>query len=213
MELPKGDSAFNVIESEAGRLFGMGVPVISLGGDHAVTYPLVRAVSTFYDDLSILHFDAHPDLYDDLEGDRFSHACPFARIMEEGLVSRLLQVGIRGMNGHQRRQATRFGVEIIEMRDLDPRQVLEFKTPLYISFDIDVLDPSAAPGVSHWEPGGLTVREALHLVQKVEAPYIAGADIVEFNPRVDGSGFTAMTCAKLFKEIAAKIILTNRKGR
>ena len=90
---------------------------VSLGGDHAVTYPIIKAFSRKYRDLTILQFDAHSDLYDIFEGNRYSHACPFARIMEEGLAKRLVQVGVRTLNRHQREQAERFGVEIIEMKD------------------------------------------------------------------------------------------------
>jgi arginase family enzyme len=81
-----------------------------------VTYPILRAMSRSYASLTILHIDAHPDLYDEFEGDHFSHACPFARIMEEGVARCLVQVGIRTMNAHQRSQADRFGVEVIDMR-------------------------------------------------------------------------------------------------
>ena len=93
--------------------------MLTLGGDHAITYPILRAYGPHYPDLTILHIDAHPDLYDELEGDRLSHACPFARIMEAGLARRLVQVGVRTLNPHQRQQAERFGVKIFEMRRLD----------------------------------------------------------------------------------------------
>lgn len=178
---------------------------IALGGDHAITYPIARAFAKRYTRLSILHFDAHPDIYDEFQSNRLSHACPFARIMEEGLVERLVQVGIRTATGHQREQIERFGVEVVEMKDFRDDLTIEFATPVYISFDIDALDPAFAPGVSHREPGGLSTRQALNVIQRIKAP-IAGADIVEFNPRMDSTGVTAMVCAKLLKEIAAKML-------
>jgi arginase family enzyme len=121
----------------------------------------VKGLAQKYPELTIFHFDAHPDLYDQFEGNRLSHACPFARIMESGLAKRLVQVGIRAMNGHQREQARRFGVELVEMRGLPAYAKLKAAGPIYVSFDMDVLDPAFAPGVSHREPGGMSVREAI----------------------------------------------------
>lgn len=147
----------------------------------------------------------HQKAVDDLQGNRFSHACPFARIMEERLADRLVQVGIRTMNGHQRAQAARFGVEVHEMKHWSGSLHLEFDSSVYITIDMDALDPAFAPGVSHHEPGGLSTREVINLIQAVKAPLVA-ADIVEFNPTRDPLGVTAMACAKLKKEIAAKML-------
>ena len=110
--------AFAAIENGVGALLEQGKRPVSLGGDHSITYPIVKAFARRYPELTIFHFDAHPDLYDEFEGNRLSHACPFARIMEAGLAKRLVQVGIRTINGHQREQAKRFGVEVVEMRGL-----------------------------------------------------------------------------------------------
>jgi arginase len=181
---------------------------ISLGGDHSITYPIIKAFSRKYDKLSILQVDAHPDLYDEFQGNRYSHACPFARIMEEGLAQRLVQVGIRTMNGHQLQQAKKLGVEVILVKDWQDSITLKFDCPLYISFDMDGLDPAFAPGVSHYEPGGLTTRQAIHLIQTVQSSVIAGADIVEFNPARDLNSLTAMTAAKILKELAGKMLIT-----
>jgi arginase len=200
------------ITAAVARLLGRGRHPISLGGDHSITYPILRAFRTRYPRLALLHFDAHPDLYDELQGDRFSHACPMARIMEEGLVDRLVQVGIRTMNRHQRDQAERFGVEVITMGQWRDGQPLIFESPVYVSLDIDVLDPAFAPGISHREPGGCSVRQLLAAIQSIEGN-IVGADIVEFNPRNDPAGITAPVCAKLLKEIAAHIILAPDKPR
>jgi arginase len=193
------------VERTAGEIQAAGLKLFAFGGDHSVTYPLVRAAAKRYPELSILHFDAHPDLYDNFENNPSSHASPFARIMESGLVKRLVQVGIRTINGHQREQAKRFGVEVLTMQSW--RQVfrLRFETPLYISFDMDCLDPAFAPGVSHHEPGGLSTREALSVIQSLRAPIVA-ADLVEYNPTRDPSGVTGMVCAKLFKEIVANML-------
>lgn len=181
------------------------IPLITLGGDHSITFPILKAVHKIHGQVDILHIDAHADLYDNFEGDKYSHACPFARIMEDQLASRLVQIGIRTLSKHQAAQADKFGVEIIQMKDFDISELPEFKNPIYLSLDIDGLDPSFAPGVSHHEPGGLSTREVLSIIQKINVPII-GADIVEYNPNRDSNDMTAMVSAKLFKEIVAKIL-------
>jgi arginase len=194
------------IEAAVAAILDQGGKPLCLGGDHSVTYPVVRAMRRRHPRLALLHIDAHPDLYDVLDGNRYSHGCPFARIMEEGLVDRLVQVGIRTMNGHQRAQAELFGVECITMRDWDSSKVLTFDQPLYISVDLDALDPAFAPGVSHREPGGLSVRELLQIIQRTQAPDFVGADVVEFNPTVDPVGITAWAAAKIVRELADRMI-------
>lgn len=204
LELPATGAARDLIEDGVASLQAMG-RVIALGGDHSITWPILRAVNQRYRQPTILHIDAHADLYDEFDGDRYSHACPFARIMEEGLACRLVQVGIRTLSAHQRAQADRFGVEIIDMRAWasGARPVVE--GPVYLSIDLDGIDPAFAPGVSHWEPGGLTVREVIGMIQGLRST-IVGADVVEFNPRRDPSGMTAMVAAKLVKEAASAML-------
>jgi arginase len=172
--------AFEAIESGIGNLLDEGRKPVSLGGDHSITYPILKAFARRYRELTIFHFDAHPDLHDEFEGNRLSHACPFARIMESGLARRLVQVGIRTATQHQREQAKRFGVEVIEMPGLPAYGKLKAAGPIYISFDIDVLDPAFASGVSHREPGGMSVREAISHLHAIEGD-IVGADVVEYN--------------------------------
>ncbi len=200
------DAAFTAIETKVGELLGQGLRPVSLGGDHSITFPIIRAFSKRVPGLTVLHFDAHPDLYDELQGNRLSHACPFARIMEEGAAKLLIQVGIRTMTGHQREQATKFGVEVIEMRNLPALDRMKVDGPIYISFDLDSLDPAFVPGISHREPGGMSVREALAHIHAITGK-IAGADIVEFNPAQDSTQITASVAAKLLKEILGKMIL------
>jgi agmatinase len=204
-----GADARSRIEEAVASILDSGRRPLLLGGDHSITYPALRGLRRHYPGLAVLHLDAHPDLYQEFQGDPFSHACPFARIMEEGLADRLVQIGIRTMTGHQREQAERFGVEVIEMRDWRDGTPLRFDTPVYLSLDLDALEPGLAPGVSHREPGGLSVRQALGILQSLEAP-LAGADLVEFNPLNDPSGLTAQVAAKLVKEIAARMLMENR---
>jgi len=204
LRLP-ADSAFSAIENAVAEILDNGQLSLCLGGDHSITYPIMRAFSRHFSDLTIVHFDAHPDLYSEFEGNRFSHACPFARIMEEQLAKRLIQLGIRTMNDHQQQQAERFGVEVVEMKNLPALDRLKLSGPVYLSFDVDVLDPAFAPGVSHREPGGMSVREAIAHLHAITGE-IVGADLVEYNPVQDVSTLTAMVGAKLLKEMLAKVI-------
>jgi arginase family enzyme len=168
-----------------------GQKPLLLGGDHAVTYPVVKALAAHHGALTILHIDAHPDLYDELGGNRRSHASPFARIMEDALAKRLVQIGIRTMNHHQHEQAARFRVESVAMAGFTPAQVPRLDGPLYISVDLDGLDP-----------GGLSVRQLLDIFALIDVP-VVGADVVEYNPDRDVHDMTAVVAAKLVKELAA----------
>jgi arginase len=205
LELASGMAALTQIEDAVVELLYRDALVLSLGGDHAITYPIVRAYARKYQRLNILQLDAHPDLYDEYDGNRFSHACTFARIMEDKLALRLVQVGIRTINPHQRAQAGRFGVEVFTMREWDRRVDLDYDGPLYLSLDMDVLDPAFAPGVSHHEPGGLSTRDVIGIIQCLPVPLV-GADIVEYNPKRDPLGITGMVAAKFIKELAVQML-------
>ncbi len=194
------------IEAKYKAILQSDTRILTLGGDHSIAYPIIRAhAQHFSEPFEILQIDAHGDLYHEYEGDKYSHACPFARIMEEGLTAKLTQVGIRAINPHQREQAAKFGVHVIEMRNIEQIKDLQFQHPLYISLDLDGLDPAFAPGVSHHEAGGLTSRQVIDLIQKIDVPII-GADIVEYNPHRDVNFVTAALAAKLLKEIAGKML-------
>ena len=203
-DLPIDESSddFDRIRDAASTAAQERATPIFLGGDHMVTHPVIAGLAEVHGPVNILHFDAHPDLYDDFQGDPLSHASPFARIMERGLARRLVQVGIRTLNKHCRHQADRFGVEIVEMRSFSPGAVPIPDAPLYISIDMDALDPAFAPAVSHHEPGGLSVRDLLSVLHRIEGP-IVGADIVEYNPTRDINDMTAVVAAKFVKELAA----------
>jgi len=205
LPLPPTAEARALIQAGIAGILGKGWRPIALGGDHSVTYPVLQAIGAAHPGLTILHLDAHPDLYDEFEGDRFSHACPFARILEERLATRMVQVGIRTMNAHQRAQATRFSVDVIDMRAWAVGVRPQVEGPVYLSVDLDALDPAFAPGVSHREPGGLTVREVLGLIQS-SGGSLVGADVVEFNPLQDTTDLTARVAAKCVKEIAGRMM-------
>jgi agmatinase len=203
-DLPLDESPGDVdrIRSAAEDAVHDGVTPLFLGGDHMVTNPIVGGIHAARGPVNILHFDAHPDIYEDFGGDPLSHASPFARIMERGDAKRLVQVGIRTANRHCREQAAKYGIETVEMRDFDAGKVSIPDGPLYVSIDMDALDPAYAPGVSHHEPGGLTVRDILSVLHRVEQP-IVGADVVELNPTRDINGMSAVVAAKFVKELAA----------
>ena len=179
--------------------------IICFGGDHSISYPVIEAYAGKFTNLNVLHFDAHADLYDNFDNNPFSHASPFARIMENDLLKSLTQVGIRTLNTHQKEQAKLFNVQMIEMKDFSHDFIKTLQSPLYISLDLDVLDPAFAPGISHHEPGGLATRELVTIIQSVTVS-IVGADIVEYNPARDVNNMTAMVAYKLFKELVSKMI-------
>lgn len=190
-----------ILEKEA-------VPIV-LGGDHSLSYPIVKAFASKYKHLDILHFDAHPDLYDELYGDRYSHGCPFARIIEEGHVANLIQVGIRAATSQHREMARKHGIRMIEMKDIGQTTALEFDNPLYISFDMDALDPAFAPGVSHHEAGGLSTRQVINMLHDLKGT-IVGLDVVEVNPDRDTVGITAAAAVKIIMEVIGKIVASRK---
>jgi len=205
LDLSDKGQAFELIEAAIVMILEARLKPVCLGGDHSVSLPILKAFRGFYPRLNLVHFDAHPDLYHDFLGNPHSHASPFARIMEQRLADRLVQVGLRATNDHQRQQALRFGVESFEMANWPEKPDWRFEGPVYLSFDLDALDPAFAPGVSHHEPGGLSTRQAISLIQGLKGQ-IVGADIVELNPNRDPIGITAMAAAKIFKEIAGQIL-------
>lgn len=215
LELPDDPAAARrAIEQGVASLLAEGGIALLLGGDHSVTYPILRAFSQRRP-ASVLHIDAHGDLYDEFplpapgepasRGDRYSHACPFARAMEEGLIGRLVQVGVRTQTAHLRSQAARFGVEVFGMDRWAEAPVEGLEGPVYVSLDLDGLDPAFAPGVAHPEPGGLSTRDVVALLHRLRAP-VAGGDLVELSPRRDVRDLTARVAAKLLKELAAVAI-------
>ncbi len=204
-----GTDAWEVIEREVARALNHGDPLLCLGGDHAITHPIMRAMRARHAALTIVHIDAHPDIYHAYQGNMRSHTSPFARIMEEKLADRLIQLGLRTVNDHHREQFKRFGVETFLAGRCSERIPLSLETPVYLSVDIDVLDPAFAPGVAHREPGGLSTRQVIDMIHSIDQPIVA-ADIVEFNPGCDIEGMTAGVAAKLAKEIVGMMVKTAR---
>jgi arginase len=192
------------IEAAIEAQLDAGRPVLALGGDHSVTYPIVRAFARRFPTLSVVHFDAHPDLYESFRGNRFSHACPFARILEATGI-RLMQIGIRTMTPPQQTIADRHGVRVFPPWELAAARAALPDGPVYVTLDLDGLDPAFAPGVSHREPGGLSVRDVLDTIVAIPGS-VVGADVVELNPDKDVDGLTAAVAGKIAREFAARML-------
>jgi len=200
VDVGTGDETRTAITAKVGRLLLDGHPVLSLGGDHSVTWPILCGVHANVGKVDVLHFDAHPDLYPEFEGSRYSHACPFARSLEDGFIGRLVQIGVRASNETQRRQVERYGVEQVTMAAWNGPPTVRFDRPVYVSVDIDALDPAFAPGVSHREPGGLSPRDIIATLQRLQGRVVA-ADLVELNPTTDIHDLTANVAVKLLQEL------------
>ncbi len=205
LSFSEGPEGFDQITAAIDQQLSAGHKVLSLGGDHAVTFPIIRAFANHFSQLTLLHFDAHGDLYHNFQDNPLSHASPFARIMESDLVGRLIQVGIRTLNQHQRDQVERFGVEVYGVNQVSEVMALDLTGPVYISLDLDALDPAFAPGVSHHEPGGLSTRDIINVIHSIQAN-VVGADIVEYNPTRDINGMTSMVAAKLLRELMGVMV-------
>ena len=205
IKLMDSDNEFDKIKDSIEDVLNNRNYPISIGGDHSITYPIIAGYHKFYPKVNILHFDAHPDLYENFENDPFSHASPFARIMENNLANELIQIGIRTMTDHQKGQVDKYNIRVITMNEFSSDLVLKFDDPVYISIDLDGLDPAYAPGVSHTEPGFLSTRDMIKIISNIDGEVIGG-DIVEYNPKKDINNITAVTAAKLLKELMGKIL-------
>lgn len=195
--------AHALIEEEVGFLIDSGIVPVVLGGDHSISVPCFKAAVARYPKLRLLYFDAHPDLYPDFEGDPLSHACVVSRILELPGASgrRITQWGIRASTPPQDAAAKKAAVRTFNAWELEG-QSYQSNDPIYVSFDIDVLDPACAPGCGNPVPGGLSTRQALNLIHALKAP-IACMDVVEVNPLLDPQGISALAAARVVVELVA----------
>ncbi len=202
------------LEAYYGRLLAKGIVPLSCGGDHLISYPILRAVGAKRP-VGMVHFDAHTDLNDEYFGGfKITHGTPFRRAIEDGVLDpkRVVQIGIRGSAyGYEDWEyAASVGVRIIpieEFYDLGIERTMAIARevvgtgPTYVSFDIDALDPAYAPGTGTPEVGGFTNREALLMLRKLRGLDIVGADMVEVSPPFDTSGYTAYNGANVMWEL------------
>ncbi|MBI2881861.1 MAG: agmatinase [Candidatus Tectomicrobia bacterium] len=210
LEIPpvsgRGDAALapllSRIRGQAARVLADGKRLLALGGEHLLTLPLVEAALSRHTDLAVVQIDAHADLRDSYEGRRLSHATVMRRVLElaEGLV--LVQVGVRS-GIREEMDLARQSVQVLPcapealfdlLDGLSPR-------PLYLSLDLDVLDPGVLPGTGTPEPGGWTFRELERILHRVGGRNLIGADVVELSPVLDPSGISAVTAARCVREI------------
>lgn len=190
-----------------------GARPLSVGGDHLISLPILRAIAAD-GPVGVIQFDAHSDTYDDFFGNRYNHGTPFRRAVEEGLLDpkRMVQIGIRGSisdagNYDFAREA---GIRIIFIEEFLERGVASVMEearaivgdlPVYVTFDIDAIDPSFVPGTGTPEIGGITTHQAQKMVRALGGLDIIGADLVEVSPPFDPSGLTALTGATLMFEM------------
>ena len=207
-----------------GKVKGQGIVPLSLGGDHLVSLPILRALATD-GPLAMIHFDAHTDFYDSYFGGfRYTHGTPFRRAAEEGLLdpARVVQIGIRGTgyDGEDVAWARAQGVRIVMIEELvergveavmDEARAIVGELPCYVSFDIDAIDPSQAPGTGTPEIGGVTTREAQRMVRRLMGLNVVGADLVEVSPPFDPSGQTAWVGMNIAFELLC--VLADRVAR
>ena len=214
--------AYAAIEAGVDRILDAGATPLVVGGDHSISLPVLRAVARKHGPLALVQFDAHIDTWGDYFGGKYFHGSPFRRAIEEKIISpsQYVQVGIRGpMYGeeedfkYQRDQ----GVTTIDIgmvkRDgaaqtmARVREIVKGR-PLYVTFDIDAVDPAFAPGTGTPEVGGLTSYEALVLVRALAGQSLVGADVVEVSPPYDGPGqITALLAANLLFELVSLLAL------
>jgi agmatinase len=208
--------AIGQIEAGADELLGATDHVLALGGDHTIALPLLRATKRRFGPVALLHFDAHLDTWDTYFGAAYTHGSPFRRAWEEGLLleDRAMHVGIRGplFSADDLVDDERFGFAIVSAMDLEEagvRVAVERvrhrlgDAPVYVSVDIDVIDPGLAPGTGTPESGGLTPREVLGILRGLAGLRIVGADIVEVAPAYDTAEVTATAASHLAYELLA----------
>jgi guanidinobutyrase len=207
--------SIGIIEAHYDELLRHEVIPVSLGGDHTITLPILRALARKHGPLGLVHVDAHADVNDEMFGERITHGTIFRRAIEEGLVDpkRMVQIGLRatGYAAEDFDWARQQGVLVVEAeacwyRSLTPlmdevRQRLGAEGASYLSFDIDGLDPSVAPGTGTPEPGGLTGSQGLEIIRGCRGLNLIGSDLVEVSPPYDSMGNTALLAANLVFEM------------
>ncbi len=208
------------VEREVATLVKAGCRVVTLGGDHSISLPLLRVHRQKYGPLAVVHFDAHPDTWDEeFPGRKFSHGTPFRRAIDEGLIDldAYVQIGIRGPTpaAHDYDDARRLGARMItfdEALSLGTDGVIaEIRRrvgprPMYLTFDIDAVDPAFAPGTGTPEVGGFSSWQALQMVRGLRGLNLVGCDLVEVSPPFDSQGITAILAANLAFEFLSLMV-------
>lgn len=202
------------IEAAYDAIAAAGAKPLTMGGDHTIVLPILRALAKVHGAIGIVHVDAHADISDDMFGERYAHGTPFRRAIEEGLIDpkRMVQIGLRG-TGYTAEDfdwPRSHGVRVVAAEDCWYRSLAPLmaevresfgRGPVYISFDIDGLDPSCAPGTGTPEIGGLTTIQGLEIIRGCRGLDVIGGDLVEVAPPYDASGNTSLLAANLLYEM------------
>jgi guanidinobutyrase len=204
-----------IIEAFYRQVLRSGAKPLSMGGDHTVTLPVLRALADSHGKMALVHVDAHADINDTMFGEKVAHGTIFRRALEEGLVdgSRMFQIGLRatGYSAEDFDWSRKQGVRVVTAEECwyqslaplmaEVRQIIGAEMPVYLSFDIDGLDPSVAPGTGTPEPAGLTASQGLEIIRGLYGTNIIGADLVEVSPPYDTTGNTSLLAANLLFEM------------
>ncbi|MEK7385616.1 MAG: agmatinase, partial [candidate division NC10 bacterium] len=214
------ERTYAAIERRVAAIVEQGAVPVSVGGDHSVTLPILRVLARRHGPVGLVHFDAHPDTWDEYFGSKFFHGTPFRRAVEEGLLDprRMIQVGIRGplYSADDFAFHDRHGIEVIRIESVKEQGTAWVGErfgrlrggPVYCSFDIDAVDPAYAPATGTPEVGGLSSYEALALVRALAGVTLVGADVVEVSPQFDGPGqITSLLAANLIFELVSLLAL------
>lgn len=209
------EKSIPIIEEHFHAVVGAGAKTLSMGGDHTISLPILRAVARKHGPVALVHVDAHADINDSMFGEPIAHGTIFRRAIEEGLVDphRMTQIGLRttGYSADDFDWSRRRGVRVVQAeecwyRSLAPlmdevRANIGPEQPVYLTFDIDGLDPSVAPGTGTPEPGGLTASQGIEVIRGVWGLNLVGADLVEVAPAYDTTGNTSLLAANLLFEM------------
>lgn len=218
---------FERIANDVKTILDAGAKVITLGGDHSIALPLLRAHHAKFGKIAVVHFDSHGDMWDyDFEGFKYSHGTPFRRAVEENLIDTdaYLQIGIRGSTSalDDYEMATRLGAQIITIGDamkMGTDKIVETvhqvvgKRPVYVSFDIDSVDPAYAPGTGTPEVGGFTSFQALEMARGLRGLNLVGFDLVEVDPSYDHGEITSLLAANLVFEFLSLLALQKQNAK
>jgi guanidinobutyrase len=206
--------SIGIIETAYHGILSQGAVPLTMGGDHTLTWPILRAIARKHGPVALVHVDAHADINDTMFGEKVAHGCPFRRAWEEGLLQndKVFQIGLRGTGygpddfdwGRDK------GWTVVQAENCWHKSLVPLmaeiratigKAPVYLSYDIDSLDPAFAPGTGTVEPGGLTIWQGLEIVRGCAGLNIVGGDLVEVSPPYDPSGNTALIGANLLYEM------------
>jgi guanidinobutyrase len=206
--------SMDIVTEAYDEILGAGCVPLTMGGDHTIVLPILRAMKKKYGPLGVVHVDAHADVNDTMFGEKIAHGTPFRRAIEEGLIdgNRVAQIGLRG-TGYTAEDfdwSRSHGIRVVQAEEcwyksvapvMDEVRAKLGDGPVYLSFDIDGLDPSFAPGTGTPEIGGLTIWQALEIIRGCRGLDIVGCDLVEVSPPYDPSGNTALVGANLLYEM------------